>query len=93
MEDVSALPARWGSSPTDAREQIYRAKTPRERECWHALWLLARGWLAAQIAQALERDPHTIGEWLFAFAQEGPQCWPSSQVVAPPPSTQTSQPR
>ena len=82
-----------GSSPTEAREQIYRATTPRERERWHALWLLSRGWSAARVAQALERDPHTIVEWLSAFAQDGPQRWPSSQAVARPSSTQTSKPR
>jgi transposase len=69
MEDVSALLARWQITPADARAQIYRAKTPRERERWHALWLLSRGWPAAQVAQALERDAHTIGEWLTAFAR------------------------
>jgi transposase len=72
MEDVSALLARWHLTPADAREQIYRAKTARERERWHALWSLSRGGPAAQVAQALERDPHTIGDWLTAFAQDGP---------------------
>jgi hypothetical protein len=48
LEDVPALLARWKLTPADAREQIYRAKTPRERERWHALWLLARGWPAAE---------------------------------------------
>jgi transposase len=94
MEDVSALLARWQFTPTDAREQIYRAKTPRERERWHALWLLARGWPAAQVAQALERDPHTIGDWLAAFAQDGPAALAFEQSGgSPPPSSQTSKPR
>ena len=94
MEDVSAVLARWQLSPADAREQIYRAKTPRERERWHALWLLARGWPAAQVAQALERDPHTIGEWLTAFAQDGPAALAFEQSGgSPPPSNQASKPR
>jgi transposase len=93
MEDVSALLARWQISSADAREQIYRAKTPRERERWHALWLLSRGWPAAQVAQALERDAHTIGEWLTAFAQDGPGALAFEQSGgSPPPSSQSSKP-
>ena len=37
--------------------------TPRERERWYALLLLAQGWTAAATAETLERDPHTIGRW------------------------------
>ena len=54
------------------REQVYRAPTPRERERWHAVWLVAEGWSAVQVAEALERDPHTIGEWWASFRQVGP---------------------
>jgi transposase len=73
------------------REQMYRAPTPRERERWHALWLLARGWSAAQVAEALERDPHTIGEWVAAFGRGGP----AGRIFeptggSPPPSARTS---
>jgi transposase len=93
MEDVSALLARWQISPADAREQIYRAKTPRERERWHALWLLSRGWPAAQVAQALERDAHTIGDWLRAFARTAASV-PGLRAKRwlPPPSTQANKP-
>ena len=35
------------------------APTPRERERWYALLLLAQGWTASATTQALERDPHT----------------------------------
>lgn len=31
MEEGSALLTRWENSPAGAREQIYSAKTPRER--------------------------------------------------------------
>ena len=94
MEDISTLLARWQIGSADAREQGYRAKTPRERERWHALWLLSRGWSAAQVAQALERDPHTIGDWLSAFAQDGPAALAFEQSGgSPPPSTQSTKPR
>ena len=35
------------------------------------MWLLTEGWSAAQVADALERDPHTIGEWLATFDKLG----------------------
>ena len=91
MEDISALLARWQITPAEAREQIYRAATPRERERWHALWLLSQDCSAAQVARALGRDPHTIGEWLSAFGHDGPSALafePSGG--SPPPSSQSS---
>jgi hypothetical protein len=38
---------------------MYRAPNPRERERWHAL-VLARGWSAAQVAEALEQMSRTF---------------------------------
>ncbi len=91
MEDISALFARWQITPGQAREQIYRATTPRERERWHALWLLSQDCSAAQVARVLERDPHTIGEWLSAFAQAGPAALAFEHSGgSPPPSSQSS---
>ena len=42
------------------RSRMYLAPTPRERERWHALWLLGR-------------DAHTIGRWAAAFGEGGPR--------------------
>jgi transposase len=79
---------RWHLDVRQVREQMYRAPTPRERERWHALWLLARGWSAVQVGEALERDPHTIGEWLAAFERGGPAALPFPHTGgSPPPST------
>jgi transposase len=67
---------------------VYGAPTPRERERWHAVWLLARGWTAAQVAEALERDAHTIGDWVEGFRQNGPTGLAFEQTGgSPPPST------
>jgi hypothetical protein len=54
MHEVSGLLKRWQLDVKSVRERVYRAPTPRERERWHALWLLARGWSAAQVAETLE---------------------------------------
>ena len=93
MNDVLVLIERWQLDLNVVRERVYRAPTPRERERWHALWLLARGWTAIQVAEALERDAHTVGNWLEAFRQEGPAGLAFEQTGgSPPPSTATTRP-
>ncbi len=90
---MNELLGRWKLDVRQVREQMYRAPTPRERERWHALWLLARGWSAAQVAEALERDPHTIGEWAAAFGRSGPAAVAFEQSGgSPPPSARTRRP-
>jgi len=87
MNDMASLLMQWHLDQRAVREQVYRAATPRERERWHALWLLARGWTAAQVADALERDPHTISDWLQGFRQAGPAGLVFEQSGgSPPPS-------
>jgi hypothetical protein len=77
--------ARWHLDVAAVRERIYRAGNPRERERWHALWLLAQGWTAAQVAEALGRDPHTVGTWLRAFEDGGPARVAFEQTGGSPP--------
>jgi transposase len=90
MSEIAAVLARWQLDVRQARERMYRAPTPRERERWHAVWLLAQGWSAAKVAELLERDAHTIGGWLAAFERDGPAALACEQTGgAPPPSTRT----
>ena len=89
MNDILVMLGRWQLDVTKVRDQVYRAPTPRERERWHALWLLAQGWSAAQAAKALGRDAHTIGEWVESFRQKGPTGLTFEQSGgSPPPLTQ-----
>ncbi len=53
------------------RRRICLATTPREH--WHPVWLLAQGWTAAAVAEALGRDAHTIGRWAVATSAGGPK--------------------
>ena len=73
MKDMARLLEKWQLNVGDVREQMYRAPTPRERERWHGLWLLVQGWSVTQVAEALERDSHTIGDWLSSFRRAGAQ--------------------
>ncbi len=87
MNDIATMLGRWAVELRQVRERMYRAPTPRERERWHALWLLGQGWSANRVAEVLERDPHTIGSWLAAFDRDGPAALAFTQTGgAPPPS-------
>ena len=71
----------------DLRRRMILAPTPRERERWYAILLLAQGWTASGMAQALGRDPHTIGRWAAAFGEGGSAALIFEQSGgSPPPS-------
>ena len=72
MNDLLTVLEAWKLTIPHVRDRRYRAPTPRERERWHAVWVLAQGWSATDVADALERDPHTIGDWLAAVRRTGP---------------------
>ena len=82
---VDTLLSSWGLDEAIARDQVYRAPTARERERWHAVWLVSQGWSAARVARALDRDPHTIGDWLTAFRTTGPAGIVFEQTGGSPP--------
>lgn len=86
MKDVATMLGQWQLDVNAVREHMYRAPTPRERERWHAIWLLTRGWSAAKVAEALERDAHTIGNWIEEFCQKGPPGLAFRQTGGSPPS-------
>ncbi len=85
MGDIAAALERWQMDGAAVRERMYRTPTPRERERWHALWLLTQGWSMVKVAEVLERDPHTIAAWLSAFEGGGPDAVVFEQAGGPPP--------
>ncbi len=93
MRDIQAGLTRWGLDLGQVRERVYRAPTPRERERWHALWLVAQGWSANKAAALLDREAHTVGQWLAAFCADGPEALAFEQTGgSPPPSPRMSRP-
>ena len=72
VREIDRSLEQWQMGVKDLRRRMILAPTPRERERWYALWLLTQGWTAAATAEALERDPHTIGRWASAFGEGGP---------------------
>jgi len=85
MNNMLTMLERWQLDAKALREHMYRAPTARERERWHAIWLLARGWSASQVAEALERDAHTIGDWVEALREKGPAGLAFEQTGGSPP--------
>ena len=69
VREIERFLEQWQMEVEDSRRPMIPAPTPRERERWYAILLLAQGWTAKAEAEALERDPHTIGPLLQA--QEG----------------------
>ena len=69
-EELDRSLEQWQMGVKDWRRRVILAPTPRERERWYAILLLAQGLTAAATAEAL--DPHTIGRWASAFGEGGP---------------------
>ena len=82
---------QWRMDATDLRRRMILAPTPRERERWYAILLLAQGLTAAATAEALERDPHTIGRWASAFGEGGPAALIFEQTGGSPPALDQAQ--
>ena len=61
MREIDQSLEQWQMGVKSLRRRMILAPTPRDRERWQASWLLAQGWTASATAEALERDPHTIG--------------------------------
>ena len=87
VREMDRFLEQWEMGVKDVHRRLILAPTPRERERWHAVWLLAQGWTASATAEALERDPHTIGRWATAFGEGGPAALVFEQTGGSPPRT------
>ena len=67
VREIDRSLEQWRMGIKDLRRRMILAPTPRER--WYAILLLAQGLTAAATAEALERDPHTMGRWASAFGE------------------------
>ena len=85
VREIDRSLEQWQMEVKDLRRRMILAPTPRERERWHAILLLAQGWRASGTAQALGRDPHTIGRWAAAFGEGGPAALIFEQSGGSPP--------
>ena len=47
VRDMERLLQQWQMDSRDLRRRMMLTPTPRERERWYSLWLLAQGWTAS----------------------------------------------
>ena len=85
VREIDRSLEQWEMGVKDMQRRVILAPTPRERERWYAILLLAQGWTAAATAEMLERDPHTIGRWASAFGEGGPRALIFEQTGGSPP--------
>ena len=83
VREMERFLEQWQMDARDLRRRLILSPTPRER--WYAMLLLAQGWTASATAEALERDPHTIGRWAAAFGEGGPAALIFEQSGGSPP--------
>ena len=85
VTDMDQFLERWETDVPGGRLRMILAPVPRERERWSVILLLAQGCTAAATAEALERDPHTMGRWASAFGEGGPAALIFEQTGGSPP--------
>ena len=73
VSEIERSLEQWELGVKDLQRRMILAPTPRERERWYAMLLLAQGWTAGITAETLGRDPRTIGRWATAFGKGGPR--------------------
>ena len=83
VREIDRFLQQWQMGVKDLHRRMILAPTHGER--WYAILLLAQGWTASATAQALERDPHTIGRWASAFGEGGPEALIFEQTGGSPP--------
>ena len=85
VRDIDRSLEQWQMGVKVLQRRMILAPTPCERERWYAILLLAQGSTAVATAEALGRDPHTIGRWASAFGEGGPGAPIFEQTGGPPP--------
>ena len=84
VREIERSLERWELGVKDLQRRMILAPTPRERERWYAMLLLAQGLTAVATAEALDRDPYTIGRWASVFGEGGPRALFLSRSAVPP---------
>ena len=59
VRDIERSLEQWEMNAKDLHRRMILEPTPRERERWHAIWLLAQGWTASAAAEGAWTGPPT----------------------------------
>ena len=84
MNDILETLGHWQLDVKAVRERMYGAATARERERWHAVWLLACGWSATQVARRWSGMRTRSATGRKRCASKVPRVWRLSRAVVPP---------
>ena len=91
VREIDRFLEQWEMDTRDLHRRMILAPTPRERERWHAVWLLAQGWTASSTGGTGTGPPHHRPA---AFGEGGPEALIFEQTGgSPPPSARRSRRR
>ena len=76
---------RWGQTPDDLRRLALNAPHARTRERALALYDMAQGSCATQVAARTGRHPQTVMGWLHAYHAQGPAALAYGRTGGRPP--------
>jgi transposase len=76
---------RWGQTPDDLRQLALKAPHARTRERALALYDIAQGGCATQVATRTGRHPQTVMGWLHAYHALGPKALDYCRTGGRPP--------
>jgi hypothetical protein len=83
---------RWGQTQTDLREMALNAGHARSRERFLALYDMAEGACATQVAARTGRHRQTVMGWLHAYNEHGPEALTYQRTGGRPLFARTSLP-
>jgi transposase len=83
---------RWGQTPDDLRRLALNAPHARTRERALALYDMAQGSCATQVAARTGRHPQTVMGWLHAYHMRGPAALAYGRTGGRPPFVLGPQP-
>lgn len=84
---------RWGQTPADLRHMALNAPHIRTRERLLALYDIAQGACATQVAERTGRRPQTVMDWLHGYNEHGPEALSYRRTGGRPPFVRRSKPR
>ena len=84
--------ARWGQTPEDLRALALSAPRARTRERALALFDIAQGHCATQVAWRTGRHPQTVMGWVHAYNERGPDALVFRRTGGRPPFAPGSRP-
>ena len=82
----------WGQTQTDLREMALSAAHARSRERFLALYDMAQGACATQLAKRTGRHPQTVMGWLHTYNEHDPEALRYQRTGGRPPFARISPP-